>query len=79
MKISSLHRPQPPTAEEFAARAEAERMRDQIRENAADLKPQFDARLGVGGLYGGWTDTARRRGTSGMASEHLRPLGSVRQ
>jgi hypothetical protein len=49
-RIRSLFRRQPPTAEELAARAEAERVRDQIRENEAVLSPQVDERLGSGNL-----------------------------
>ena len=37
-------------AEELAARAEAERVRDQIRETEAVVGPQLDARLGGGAL-----------------------------
>jgi len=53
MKISKRIkiRRQPPTAEELAARAEAESVRDQIRENEAVLKPQIDERLGGGKLH----------------------------
>jgi hypothetical protein len=47
-RVKSLFRRQPPTAEELAARAEAESVRDQIRENEAVLKPQIDERLGGG-------------------------------
>ncbi|MGZ4332820.1 MAG: hypothetical protein ACXVRK_04800 [Gaiellaceae bacterium] len=47
-RIKSLFRRQPPTAEELAARAEAESARDQIRESEAVVKPQVDARLGGG-------------------------------
>jgi hypothetical protein len=47
-RIKSLFRRQPPTAEELAARAEAESMRDQIRENEAVLRPLVDERLGSG-------------------------------
>jgi hypothetical protein len=47
-RIKSLYRRQPPTGEELAARAEAESLRDQIRENEAVLKPQIDERLGGG-------------------------------
>jgi hypothetical protein len=49
-RIRSLFRRQPATAEELAARAEAESVRDQIRENEAVLKPQVDERLGGGNL-----------------------------
>ena len=44
-RITSLFRRQPATAEELAARAEADSVRDEIRENEAVLKPQVDARL----------------------------------
>jgi hypothetical protein len=47
-RVKTLFRRQPPTAEELAARAEAESVRDQIRENEAVLKPQIDERLGGG-------------------------------
>lgn len=49
-RIKSLFRRQPPSAEELAAHAEAERARDQIRENEAVLRPQIDERLGGGNL-----------------------------
>jgi hypothetical protein len=47
-RIKNLFRREPATAEERAARAEADRVRDQIREDEAVLKPQVDARLGGG-------------------------------
>ena len=49
-RIKSLFRREPATPEELAARAEAQSVRDQIRENEAALKPQVDARLGGGDL-----------------------------
>jgi hypothetical protein len=47
-RIKSLFRREPPTAEELAARAEAERMRAQIRENEAMLTPQVEERMDSG-------------------------------
>jgi hypothetical protein len=44
-RIESLFRRQPATAEELAARAEADSVRDEIRENEAVMRPQVDARL----------------------------------
>ena len=42
-KMKSLFRRQPPTAEEFAARAEVQSERDQIREDEAVVKGELDA------------------------------------
>jgi hypothetical protein len=47
-RIKSLFRRQPPTAEELASRAEAESMKDQIREDRAVLKSQGDGRIQSG-------------------------------
>jgi len=41
-RIKGLFRHQPPTAEELAARTEAESTRDQIREDKAVLKSQAE-------------------------------------
>jgi hypothetical protein len=49
-RIKSLFRRQSPTAGELAAGAEADRVRDQIREGETVLKPEFDPRLGVSEL-----------------------------
>jgi hypothetical protein len=49
-RLKNLFRRQTPTAEELAAHAEAESVRDQIRENESVLRPQVDARLGGGDL-----------------------------
>ena len=43
-RIKSLFRRQPFTAEELAARAEAESAREQIHQNDAALKQELDAR-----------------------------------
>jgi hypothetical protein len=47
-RIMSLFRRQPPTAEELAARAESESMREQIDQDKAVLKLQVDERIGGG-------------------------------
>ena len=47
-RIKSLFRREPPTAEELAARAEAERLRDQIREDEALVSPQVQERMDSG-------------------------------
>jgi len=47
-RIKSLFRRQPPTAEELAAHAEAERMRDQPREDPVVLEHQIVERLESG-------------------------------
>ena len=49
-RIKQLFRRQPPTAEELAARAEAESMRDRLRQDEAVMQNQGAARLpGSGG------------------------------
>lgn len=45
-RLKGLFRRQPLTAEELAARTEAESMREQIRQDEAVLKNQIDARQG---------------------------------
>jgi DNA-binding ferritin-like protein len=44
-RIKSLSRRPPPTAEELAARAEAESMRSQIRHDEAVLRNQVEGRI----------------------------------
>jgi hypothetical protein len=44
-RIKSLFRRPPPTAEELAARAEAESMRSQIRHDEAVLRNQVEGRI----------------------------------
>jgi hypothetical protein len=51
-KIKSLFRPEPLTAEQLAARVEAESFREQISQNEAEIKSQSEARiLGSGGPF----------------------------
>jgi hypothetical protein len=49
-RIKSLFRRQPPTADELAARTEAERVRDQFRQEKAVLKSQVGPGFGPGSL-----------------------------
>ena len=49
-RIKSLFRRQPTTAEELAARAEAESAREQLRQDLAVLESEIDARRMVDNL-----------------------------